>query len=142
MFFSEWMIIYLFTGLPWKPINMVFQEWLKICVLLYFLQHIKVRFSATDGIMWNSVLKISFIHRVQATGPWILEMDKFHVFLAKYLGSTDSLDKWFLGCRNSCFSYNGWSFINLGGYHGNLLIWNFVNSLKFMLLKGFGCRCT
>ena len=30
---------------------------------------------------------ISFISRVQATGAWILKMDEFHVFLAKYLGS-------------------------------------------------------
>ena len=68
-------------------------EMIKIHVLLYCLQRIKVWFSAIDGIMQNSVLKISFICRVQATGPWILEMDKFCVFLAKYLGSTGSLDK-------------------------------------------------
>ena len=45
-------------------------EMLKITVLLYFLQciNIKVQFNAMDGITRNSVLKISFIHRVQATG--------------------------------------------------------------------------
>ena len=64
---------------------------LEIHILLSFLQCIKVLFSAMDGITLNSVLKISFIRRVQATCPWILEMDEFHVFLAKYLDSTGSL---------------------------------------------------
>ena len=65
----------------------------QIHVLLNFLQCVKVQFSATDGIMQNSVLKISFIHGVQATDPWILEMDEFHIFLAKYLDSNGSLDE-------------------------------------------------
>ena len=65
-------------------------EMLKIHVLL---KCTKVWFSAIDGVRQNSVLKISFIRRVQATGLWILELDKFHVFLAKYLNSTGSLDE-------------------------------------------------
>ena len=80
--------------MTWGTGYKVFElEMLKICVLLYFVQCIKVRFSAIDGITQNSVLKISFACGVQATGPWILEMDEFHVFLAKYLDSTGSLDK-------------------------------------------------
>ena len=78
--------------MTWGTGYKVFElEMLKIGVLLYFLQCIKVQFSAIDGIMQNSVLNISFICGVQATGPWILEMDEFHIFLAKYLDSTDSL---------------------------------------------------
>ena len=43
--------------------------------------------------MQNSEQEISFVCKTQVTGPWILEMDEFHIYLAKYLGSAGSLDE-------------------------------------------------
>ena len=58
-----------------------------------YLQCTKVRFNVTDGIMQNSVLRISFRYGTHAAGPWILEMDEFHMFLAKCLYLAGSLDE-------------------------------------------------
>ena len=46
-----------------------------------------------DGITQNSASRFLLVPEVHVTGPWILKRDEFHVFLAKYLGSTGSLDE-------------------------------------------------